>query len=235
MSAETLWIPLGIVFGLVLVLVGLLFFESCQQSESPPQGVQVRESPEQIPSGKNKEGGQSGQSKQGVPGEPKDGNSRGDSSMLPGPFGAENSREGVDAGSGRHPGGAAAGGSDGSAEASAGMGRPDSESKDSSSGAGVLLGPSGSPSPPTEEDLQDALRQARRLFQRAEQHARQGQYGQAYAEALRAWQVLRPFSKIDPECRKLYEQLDSRLREYGEKTERFSPQWEWKPLAEENK
>jgi len=234
MRAETLWIPLAVVFGLVLALAILFLFRSCQQSEPPDQNAQGEKEPTKPP-GTEQEGRPTGHSERNASEGSKGSGSGGDRATPGEPSGGETSGEGANAGSGGGPAGASGGNLEGSAGDSGGMDQPDSGKKDSSAGSGVFLGPSGSAHSPTKEDVQGALRQARRHFQRAQQHAREGQYGQAYAEALRAWQLLGPLSKMDPECRQLYDQVNALLPVYGERTGPPSSRWEDKPLAIENK
>ncbi|MCS7304555.1 MAG: hypothetical protein NZ602_05535 [Thermoguttaceae bacterium] len=77
----------------------------------------------------------------------------------------------------------------------------------------------GSATRPTKLDpseLNTILSDAERLRTRAHQLAQQGKYGQAYAEVLQAWTILRPAARYEPKCQNLMQQLESLLRRYGE-------------------
>ena len=78
-----------------------------------------------------------------------------------------------------------------------------------------------------------AHRQASDLLGAAERSASDGDYGEAYSQALTAWQMVSPHSKQDSKCKALEQALFAHLKRYGEEANQQVPATEAssKPLV----
>ena len=98
-------------------------------------------------------------------------------------------------------------------------------------------GPDGQEETSPGAEIGDLLRRADRLMAEAKGLAEQGQFGRAYARALQAWEILRPWAPQDPNCRTRYRQLEDMVRSYGDQAthgNQYLPIGD-KPFAVENK